>query len=187
MKKANKQPSVATDKKVINLQRIYVKDISLEVPNAPQIFGKEWHPKVDAHINTNSREIQEGVYESSLKIEITAKNNSKVAFIVEVTQCGTFLIKNLTKEELTRTLGVTCPNTLFPYARETVDNLLMKGAMPPLHLAQINFNALYENRKNSAKQEGGREVNAEQKNDSDTKPGLKKKLVIESPPEGKLN
>lgn len=178
MNKANK-PAADPNRKVITLQRIYVKDISLEVPNSPQIFTQEWQPKVDAHINTNSREMQNDIYESILKIEITAKNNSKVAFIIDVTQCGSFLLKNLTKDELMQTLGVTCPNTLFPYARETIDNLLMKGGMPPLHLAQINFHALYENRNIAHKQ-------AAQKQE-DSKQGLKKKIVIESPPEGKLN
>ncbi|MBE8183078.1 MAG: protein-export chaperone SecB [Candidatus Portiera sp.] len=177
MNKVSKKSAPATNQKVINLQKIYVRDISLEVPNAPHIFGKEWRPKVDAHINISSREIGEGVYESSLKVDITAKNNSKIAFIVEITQCGSFLIKNLTTEEISRTLGITCPNTLFPYARETLDNLLLKGGMPPMHLAQINFNALYDNRKNSEQQAGANQKEQE----------LKKKLVIESPPEGRLN
>ncbi len=183
--------STANDKnKVINLQRIYVRDISLEVPNAPHVFEKEWRPKVDAHVNSSSRMIKDNVYESSLKIEVTAKNDSKIAFIVDVTQCGSFVLANLNREELSRTLGITCPNTLFPYARETLDNLLMKGGMPPMHLAQINFHALYETQKRDAEARAAADPNSgggDSDKDQDLTQDLNKKLVINIPQKDKIN
>lgn len=191
-KTSESKTSTAHDKnKVINLQRIYVRDISLEVPNAPHVFEKEWRPKVDAHVNSSSRMIKDNVYESSLKIEVTAKNDSKIAFIVDVTQCGSFVLANLNREELSRTLGVTCPNTLFPYARETLDNLLMKGGMPPMHLAQINFHVLYETQKRDAEARAPADSNSGggdgSGKDQDLTQNLNKKFVINIPQKDKIN
>lgn len=144
-KASNKSKLDSKDEnKVINLQRIYVRDLSFEVPNAPEVFAKQWEPKVDVHINTKWRKVEDNIYEVVIKIEVTAKNDGKIAFITEVEQAGSFLITNLSKEELARALISTCPNTLFPYVRETLDNLLIKGSLPPMHLAQINFHVLYE-------------------------------------------
>lgn len=155
-----------------------MRDISLEVPNDPPVVGSIWRPKVDVNIHTSSRKLPESFYESILKVEITAKSNGKLAFIVEVTQCGSFLLKNLNEEEMLITLGMTCPTTLFPYARETIDNLLVKGGMPPLHLAQVNFNTAVQSRTANKQPE---------QTQDDANKGLKKKLVIESSPKGKLN
>lgn len=133
--------------KILSLQRIYVKDISFEVPNAPDIFTQKWEPQIDVHINSSFNSLQNNMYESVLKISITAKNNSKVAFIAEVEQAGTFHIAKLTQEELARASLIACPTAIFPYARATLDSLLVKGSMPPLHLSQVNFQKLYEAKK----------------------------------------
>ena len=167
--------AVAADskKKVINLQRIYVRDLSFEIPNAPSIFTKNWKPSVDVRINTNSRKIKEDLYESYIRIDITAKNESKVAFVAEVEQAGTFYIANLTQEELSRALVIACPDILFPYAREALDNMLIRGSLPPMHLAQVNFQALYDAKRQEIEKDQAKSVAAKAIKDYN-KPGAKK-------------
>ncbi|PJE78393.1 Protein-export protein SecB [invertebrate metagenome] len=130
-----------------SLQRIYVKDLSFESPKAPDIFQKQWQPEVKLDLNTSNRMLGEDAYEVVLSLTITVKNGAEdkqeTAFVVEVQQAGVFLVKGLDEEELHRTLGAFCPNILFPYAREAVDNLVLRGSFPPIMLAPVNFDALY--------------------------------------------
>lgn len=129
------------------LQRIYMKDISFESPKAPEIFQKQWQPEVKLDLNTSNRPLEEGLFEVVLSLTVTVENgpedSKETAFVVEVQQAGVFLARGLSEEELHRTLGAFCPNILFPYARETVDNLVLRGSFPPLMLAPVNFDALY--------------------------------------------
>ena len=150
--------------KILALQRVYVKDISFEAPNTPQIFTKKWQPKMDVHINTSFNRLQENIYECVIKVSITAKNENKIAFIAEAQQAGTFNITNLNPEELSRAAIITCPTVIFPYVRETLDGLMVKGSFPPLHLAQVNFQMLYE-----AKQQELAKQQAQQQSKSATK------------------
>nr|MDT0253671.1 protein-export chaperone SecB [Endozoicomonas sp.] len=114
------------------LQRIYMKDISFESPKAPEIFQKQWQPEVKLDLSTSNRPLEEGLYEVVLSLTVTVENGSEdsssdkkeTAFVTEVHQAGVFLAKGLDEEELHRTLGAFCPNILFPYAREAVDNLV---------------------------------------------------------------
>ncbi|MGI2026925.1 protein-export chaperone SecB [Endozoicomonas acroporae] len=133
------------------LQRIYTKDISFESPKAPEIFQKQWQPEVKLDLSTSNRPLEEGLYEVVLSLTVTVENGSgnnpsdkkETAFVTEVHQAGVFLAKGLDEEELHRTLGAFCPNILFPYAREAIDNLVLRGSFPPLMLAPVNFDALY--------------------------------------------
>lgn len=133
------------------LQRIYMKDISFESPKAPEIFQKQWQPEVKLDLSTSNRPLEEGLYEVVLSLTATVENGSEggasdkkeTAFVTEVHQAGVFLAKGLDEEELHRTLGAFCPNILFPYAREAIDNLVLRGSFPPLMLAPVNFDALY--------------------------------------------
>ncbi|TGD72619.1 protein-export chaperone SecB [Mangrovimicrobium sediminis] len=125
------------------MQRIYTKDISFESPSAPDIFRKQWQPKVNLDLNTQSDQLDEGNYEVVLTITITAKVEEETAFLVEVKQAGIFLITGFEGENLRRVLGTAAPNVLFPYARETIDSLCVKGGFPPMMLAPVNFDALY--------------------------------------------
>ena len=157
--------ATGTSEKIINLQRIYVKDISFELPNSPTLFLKKWEPKVDVRINTRWRDVGQDTYESILKIEVSAKNQGKMAFVAEVEQAGTFYIVNLNKKELMQALISACPNTLFPYARETLDHLLLKASLPPMHLDQINFQQVYEAkiREESLKKKKGQDIDFDER------------------------
>lgn len=125
------------------LQRIYVKDLSFESPKAPEIFTKEWQPQVNLDLNTQNAQLEEGVFEVVLSLTVTVTNNEEAAFVVEVQQAGVFLIKGLDDAALHQTLGAFCPNILFPYARECIDSLVLRGSFPPIMLAPVNFDALY--------------------------------------------
>lgn len=126
------------------IQRIYTKDISFETPHSPQIFQQEWQPNVDVQLNASSEKLAQDVYEVKLVITVTTKSADKVAFLVEIQQAGIFTAIHFPEPQLHRMLGSYCPNILFPYAREVVSDLIMRGGFPPLYLAPINFDALYE-------------------------------------------
>jgi preprotein translocase subunit SecB len=127
------------------VQRIYTRDVSLESPAAPGIFKKQWQPQVNVDLGTKSEKIDEtGNYEVVLTITITSKLDEETAFLIEVQQAGIFFITGFSAEELRRIMGTTAPNILFPYARECIDNLCVKGGFPPVMLAPINFDAMYQ-------------------------------------------
>jgi preprotein translocase subunit SecB len=127
------------------MQRIYNKDLSFESPSSPAIFRKQWQPKVNVDLNTRSNPIDEqGNFEVVLSITLTAKIEEDTAFLVEVQQAGIFYITGFAPEDLRRILGTAAPNILFPYARENIDSLVVKGGFPPVMLAPVNFDALYQ-------------------------------------------
>jgi len=125
------------------LQRIYVKDISFESPNAPDVFQAAWKPQINMDLNTASNKVSDTQFEVTISLSITAKVDEKVAFIVEVQQAGIFHISGIEGQQLAQTLGAFCPNVLFPYAREAVDSMVNKGSFPSLMLAPVNFDAIY--------------------------------------------
>ena len=127
------------------MQRIYNKDISFESPSTPAIFKKQWQPQVSVDLNTKSDKVDDqGNFEVVLTITITAKVEEETAFLVEVQQAGIFMIAGFEGEDLRRILGTAAPNILFPYARENIDSLCVKGGFPPVMLAPVNFDALYQ-------------------------------------------
>jgi preprotein translocase subunit SecB len=126
-----------------SLQRIYVRDLSFEAPKSPAIFRQEWTPSVSLDLNTRQKSLEGDFYEVVLTLSVTVSNGEEVAFIVEVQQAGIFLIKGLDAASMSHTLGAFCPNLLFPYARETIDSLVVRGSFPALMLAPVNFDALY--------------------------------------------
>ena len=127
----------------VNLQKIYVKDISFETPNSPQIFTKEWQPDVSIDLATNGQPIEASLYECVLTITVTANSGGETAFLAEVHQAGIFEISGFPDEQLAPILGVFCPTTLFPYVREAITELVSKGGFPQLLLAPVNFEAIY--------------------------------------------
>lgn len=126
-----------------SLQRIFVRDLSFEAPKSPEIFRQEWHPSVELDINTRHRQLEGDFHEVVLKLSVTVKNGEEIAFIAEVQQAGIFMVKGLDASGMGHTLGAFCPNILFPYAREALDNLVTRGSFPALMLAPVNFDALY--------------------------------------------
>ena len=125
------------------LKRVYLKDASLETPAAPGIFTKAWQPEVNLDINTAHNVLDDSHYEVVLTLTVTVKSGEETAFIVEIQQAGIFLLSGLEEAQQHHTLGAFCPNVLFPYAREAVDNLVTKASFPALMLAPVNFDALY--------------------------------------------
>lgn len=125
------------------LQKIYVKDVSFETPNSPEIFTHKWEPKVEFNLSSNAQKLQENLYEVSLTTTVTVKLGEKTAYLVEVCQAGIFAMEGFNDQELGPLIGSYCPNVLFPYAREAVSDLVTKGGFPPMLLAPINFDALY--------------------------------------------
>ena len=132
-----------------SLQRIYVKDISFESPNAPGVFQQPFKPKVGLDLDTTSQSVGEDLYEVVVKVTAQVSNNEDgaTAFLVEVEQAGLFRISGLAGDQLDHTLGAFCPNVLFPYARECIDSLVGRGSFPPLMLAPVNFEAMYAQKK----------------------------------------
>jgi preprotein translocase subunit SecB len=131
---------------VFTIDKLYIKDLSVEIPNAPQIFLEREQPKVDLQIQNGANAISDGVYEAFLTATITAKIGEKTMFLIEVTQAGIFQIRNLGKEDLEVVMGVGCPNILYPYLREVVSDAATRAGFMPVVLAPMNFEALYVQR-----------------------------------------
>ncbi len=136
---------------VFSVEKLYVKDISLEAPHVPQIFLEQEVPEVDMRIATANQKIEDNFYECSITVTVTAKlQDNRVVFLNEVTQAGIFHLENIPEEDIKLLLGVSCPNILFPYAREVVSSTITRAGFPPVLLAPINFDALYQAQENQA-------------------------------------
>jgi len=126
-----------------SVQKIFVKDSSYEAPGSPESFRQPYSPKVDLSINTKSRKIEDNVYEVILRLTTDVKQDDKQLFLAEVQQGGVFLIQGLEGDRLNQVINISCPNVLFPYGREAIDSLIIKGGFPALMLAPMNFESLY--------------------------------------------
>ena len=136
------------------IEKIYLKDLSLEIPNAPQVFLERENPQIEITVHNGAVVLdQAGLYEAVLTVTVTGKIKDKTLFLVEVAQAGIFQILNLPQGELDAVLGVLCPNTLLPYAREVVSNLLLRAGFPPVLLQHMNFDAAYQERIRQMQQE----------------------------------
>ncbi len=136
------------------IQRIYVKDLSFEAPDAPAIFEENWKPELSLDVATKTQQIKEDLHEVVLTLTAKVQIGDKSAFVVEVQQAGLFTIKGLDDETLRHTLGTFCPNILFPYARAVIADAVSRGSFPQLHLAPINFDAIYEQYKKGQAEAG---------------------------------
>ena len=132
---------------VFSIEKLYVEDLSLEVPGAPQIFREREAPQVDVSMNNSGKGIGDGYYEVVINITVTAKLKEKTVFLVEVAYGGVFQIRNVPEQEIEMVLGVTCPNILFPYLREVVSETVSRAGFPPVILHPMNFEAIYQARK----------------------------------------
>ena len=141
------EASPESSQTVFNVNKIYVKDMSLEIPHAPKIFLERENPIVDIRLHTQAGTLEEGQYEVVVMATVTAKIGEKGVFLIEVKQAGIFQIRNVPTEELEPVLAVTCPNILFPYLRETVSSLSVRGGFAPALLNPINFEAIYQQQK----------------------------------------
>jgi len=129
---------------VFSIEKIYLKDASVEVPNAPQIYLSRETPQVDVQIHTQGNSVDEGVFEVAVTVTVTAKvEGEKTMFLVEAGQAGVFTLRNIPQTDLEPILGITCPNILFPYVREVVSDLVSRAGFPPVILSPVNFEAMY--------------------------------------------
>jgi preprotein translocase subunit SecB len=128
----------------VRLERLYLKDASFESPRSPGVFTEAWKPEMQLDINSRANGIAEELFEVVLTVTLRAKLESgKTAFIIEIQQAGLFRIEGVEPEVRQRVLGTVCPNTLFPYVRETVDSMAVRGGFPAIQLAPVNFDALF--------------------------------------------
>ena len=127
-----------------SLQRVYLKDLSLEMPNAPHIFLEQTTPTVEIALNVGGERLAETVFEASVRATVTTKVGEQVLYLVEATQAGIFEIANIPKDQFDPLLGIVCPSMLFPYLRANVADAINRTSLPPLHLADVNFQSLFE-------------------------------------------
>ena len=125
------------------MQRMYLKDLSFETPQGVDAFKKQWKPAVNQEMTTKTQKVEDGLYEVTLQLTITVKDEDEALYLVEVQQAGLFTVKGLEGQQLAQVLNTACPNMLFPYAREVIDNIVTKGSFPALMLPPINFDALF--------------------------------------------
>ena len=134
---------------VFNIEKIYVKDLSLEIPHAPGIFLERENPHIDLQLHSQATAIEEGLFEVMITITVTSrlKEKDKVAFLIEARQAGIFQVRNLPQQEVEQVLGVVCPNIVFPFLREVVSDLAVRAGFSPVLLNPINFDVLYQQQK----------------------------------------
>lgn len=135
-----------SDTPVFQIEKIYLKDLSLEIPNAPQIFLDREAPQIEVQLKSEGSSVDEGLYEVVLTVTVTAKLGEKTMFLVEVGEAGIFQLRNIPSSDIDPVLSIACPNILFPYARETVSDVVVRAGFPPVLLAPVNFEAMYQQR-----------------------------------------
>ena len=129
-----------------SVDKIYLKDLSLEIPNAPQVFTERESPKIDISLRNEARALEAGVFEVVLTSTVTAKVQDRTVFLIEAAQAGIFQLRNVPQEQVEAVLNVVCGNVLFPYLRETVSSVVARGGFPPFLMNHVSFEALYEQR-----------------------------------------
>jgi preprotein translocase subunit SecB len=139
------------------IQKIYTKDISFETPSSPEVFREEWKPELDLQLTNEYKQLDDNNHDVTLVATVTAKLGDKTAFLIEVKQSGIFSLIGYSNEEIAPLIGNHCPTILFPYIREVISDIVLKGGFPQLVLAPVNFDALYMNQVEQAKQAAAKE------------------------------
>ncbi|MDE2402525.1 MAG: protein-export chaperone SecB [Burkholderiales bacterium] len=150
---ANGQPT-------FNIQRIYLKDLSLEQPNSPKILTEQGQPQVDVQLNLAAEEVTDGLFEIVVTATVTTKVNDKVLFLVEAKQAGLFEIRNVPQEQMQPIIAIACPQIVYPYLRATVADVINRTGFPPVHLTEVNFQAMYEAQLQQANAGAGQALNS---------------------------
>ncbi len=150
MAEQNQQP-------VFQIQRVYLKDLSLEQPNSPAIFLEQEAPNIEVGVEVSAGQLAEGIFEAVVTITVTAKVKDKVAFLVEGKQAGIFEARNIPADQLDPLIGIGCPNIIYPYLRSNIADIITRAGFPPVHLTEINFEAFYQQRQeqSAAAQQNG--------------------------------
>jgi preprotein translocase subunit SecB len=133
-----------TPEAVFQIQRVYLKEASLEQPNSPAILLEQASPSVDIQLGVAGTPIADGVYEVAVTATVHTKIEDKTVFLVEAKQAGIFEIRNLPQEQMGAIMGIACPQIIYPYLRSNVADIIQRGGFPPVHMSEINFQAMYE-------------------------------------------
>ena len=141
---------MADQEPVFQIQRVYLKEASLEQPNSPAILLEQEQPSVDIQLGVEANPVAEGIYEVCVTATVQTKIQDRTVFLVEAKQAGIFEIRNLPPEQMGQVMGIACPQIVYPYLRGNVADLIQRGGFPPVHLSEINFQAMYEQQQNSA-------------------------------------
>ena len=145
MAEANLEP-------VFQIQRVYLKDVSLEQPNSPEILMQQEQPSVDIQLGVETKPVVEGIFEVTVTATVHTKIQDKTVFMVEAKQAGIFEVRNIDAEQLGSILGIACPQIVYPYLRGNVADVIQRAGFPPVHLAEINFQAMYQQQAEDASQ-----------------------------------
>jgi preprotein translocase subunit SecB len=138
---------------VFQIQRVYLKDMSLEQPNSPGIFLEQEAPNMEVAVDVGVEQLADGVFESTVTVTLTAKAAGKVAFLIEGKQAGIFEARNIPADQLDPLLGIGCPNIIYPYLRANIADMVTRAGFPPVHLSEINFEVFYQQRLQAMAQE----------------------------------
>jgi len=139
---------------VFQIQRVYLKDLSLEQPNSPAILLEQEQPSVDIQLGVQAAPVAEGIFEVAVTATVQTKIQDKTVFLVEAKQAGIFEIRNLPEEQMGAVVGIACPQIIYPYLRASVADTITRAGFPPVHLAEINFQAMYEQQQAAAAEAG---------------------------------
>ncbi len=149
----------ATDNSpVFQIQRVYLKDLSLEQPNSPAILLEQEQPAVDIQLGVEAGQVADGVYEVSVTATVTTKIKDRTVFLVEAKQAGIFEIRNLPEDQMGPIMGIACPQIVYPYLRASVADTITRAGFPPVHLSEINFQAMYEAQQAAAAEQQGSKI-----------------------------
>lgn len=151
-------PIQSAQQPVFNIQRLYMKDMSLEQPNSPAIFLEQEAPSVEVQLDIGSETLADAIYEATVTITVTAKIRDKVAFLVECKQAGIFEARNIPEGQLEPLLGIACPNIIYPYLRANIADAITRAGFPPIHLTEINFEVFYQQRREAMSQAATQQV-----------------------------
>lgn len=146
MSEAQNNAQQTTNNPVFNMQRVYLKDLSLEMPNAPKVFLETETPQVEVSLNLGVEALAQTVFEVTVTATVTTKVKDQVLYLVEGKQAGIFEASNIPAEQLDPLLGIVCPNMIYPYLRANIADIITRGSLPALHLTEVNFQAMYEQR-----------------------------------------
>lgn len=137
---------MSNDQPTFQIEKIYVKDLSLEIPNAPQVFMQNEQPQLEVQIDNASEQFADGAFEVTVSVTVTARVGERTIFLAEAVQAGIFTIRGVPEADLEPLLAIGCPNIIYPYARETLSDMVTRGGFPPVLLAPVSFEALYAQR-----------------------------------------
>jgi preprotein translocase subunit SecB len=142
---------------VFNIQRVYLKEASLEQPNSPAILLEQEQPTLEINLGVNAENLAEGLFEIAVTATVQSKIGDRTVFLAECRQAGIFEIRNVPEDQMGRVIGVACPQIVYPYLRSNVADLIQRGGFPPVHLTEINFQAMYEQQQ---QQQAGQDATA---------------------------